>query len=495
MEIVNEALGFLYGMPTWGVAAGIALAALVLGFAGAPLWLWAIGGYSLLLGFDAPTWSIITYTAFVVLFNVVPLRRALVSNGLMKLLDALNFLPKISETEQTAIEAGTVWVDGELFSGKPDFKRLLNENYPKLSDKERAFIDGPVEELCRMVDDWDVWQKKGFDNRVWDFLKREKFLGLIIPEEYGGLNFSANAHSAIVGKLSSRCGPLATTVMVPNSLGPAELLIHYGTEEQKNHFLASQLGVEVATPRQYATADLSVVGMIPEHLARAHLCIALDRSDEELIVAMVDVLDLRLLDSLREFGEGIFAGLAQDFAVGRAARVDFQAPRRVHRRSHRRLFEAVEILAVLARQLQHVGEPGAGHERDLRTLAFEHRVGAHRRAVDEVHARVGKAHRFQSLGNGAGRIVGGREHLGRDELAVDQRDEVGERASDVDPDFWGSRILEALGTRAAESAGYGESDLLSYLLFDGGYTSQLLKLGYRDAKARHDDLIDFFAQP
>ncbi|MDZ7682164.1 MAG: acyl-CoA dehydrogenase family protein [Fodinibius sp.] len=94
-----------------------------------------------------------------------------------------------------------------------------------------------LKSYVRMVDDWDVFVRKGFTDEVWEFMREHKFFGLIIPEQYGGLEFSASAHSAIIAKLSSRCGPLATTVMVPNSLGPAELLMHYGTQEQKDHYL------------------------------------------------------------------------------------------------------------------------------------------------------------------------------------------------------------------------------------------------------------------
>ncbi|HET6528587.1 MAG TPA: acyl-CoA dehydrogenase, partial [Balneolaceae bacterium] len=148
-----------------------------------------------------------------------------------------NFLPTISETERTAIEAGNVWVDAELFSGKPDLKRLAKEPYPDLSDDEKEFLNGPVEELCAMVDDWEVFVQKEFTGEAWEYMRKQKFFGLIIPKKYGGLEFSAAAHSAIVAKLYSRSGPLATTVMVPNSLGPAELLMHYGTDEQKDHYL------------------------------------------------------------------------------------------------------------------------------------------------------------------------------------------------------------------------------------------------------------------
>lgn len=169
--------------------------------------------------------------------GIRPLRRATLSRGIMRTMKAMGFLPTISETEKTAIESGTVWVDGELFSGKPDFRRLLREPYPELTPEERAFLDGPVEEVCRMVSDWEVWQKKGLPPEVWDYLKKEKFFGLIIPREYGGLGFGALANSEVVAKLGARSQVLGITVMVPNSLGPAELLIHYGTQEQKDYYL------------------------------------------------------------------------------------------------------------------------------------------------------------------------------------------------------------------------------------------------------------------
>lgn len=237
METILEYFGFFSDIPLWASIGSAVLLMIVLGYTGAPLWLWAVAGYAGLAGLNAPAWVFILYTVLVLVFNVKALRRVLVSGPIMKLLDALNFLPTISETEQTAIEAGNVWVEGELFSGNPDMQRILNEAYPKLTNKEQAFLDGPVEALCKMVTDWDVMVRKGFTDEVWEFMREKKFFGLIIPEKYGGLDFSATAHSAIIAKLASRCGPLATTVMVPNSLGPAELLLHYGTEEQKDHYL------------------------------------------------------------------------------------------------------------------------------------------------------------------------------------------------------------------------------------------------------------------
>jgi len=146
-------------------------------------------------------------------------------------------LPRMGDTERIALEAGTVWWDGELFSGRPDWKKLLDFQRKPLSARERAFLDGPVEELCGMVEEWKVERDGDLAPEVWRFIKEKKFFGMIIPEEYGGLGFSAIANSAVVTKISSRSVAAAVTVMVPNSLGPAELLLHYGTEEQKRHFL------------------------------------------------------------------------------------------------------------------------------------------------------------------------------------------------------------------------------------------------------------------
>lgn len=228
--------GFLFGMP-WYVALPLALAAAIaLGFLEASLALWTAFGAVLVAGTLSWPW-LVAYAAVMVVFNVRPLRTALVSVPVMKLMKALKFLPVISDTERTALTAGTVWIDGDLFSGKPDWSKLVAVPYPDLTAEERAFLDGPCEEVCRMVDDWKVFQDRDLPPAVWDSLKKEGFFGLIIPKEYGGKGFSASMNSAVVAKLSSRSGPLGITVMVPNSLGPAELLAHYGTDAQKAHYL------------------------------------------------------------------------------------------------------------------------------------------------------------------------------------------------------------------------------------------------------------------
>ena len=191
-----------------------------------------------LVGAPAGLWKGLLWVAFVVLalFNIRPLRKALVSRPFMKTYRRL--LPAMSQTEREALEAGTVWWDGELFTGKPDWSKLLGSKAPQLTAEEQAFLDGPCEELCRMVDDFDVTHRRGdLPPEVWDFLKRKGFFAMIIAKKYGGLEFSAYAHSCVLAKLAGRSATLSSTVAVPNSLGPAELLQHYGTEEQKDWYL------------------------------------------------------------------------------------------------------------------------------------------------------------------------------------------------------------------------------------------------------------------
>lgn len=146
-------------------------------------------------------------------------------------------LPTVSQTEQDALDAGTVWWDAELFSGSPDWQRLLSLPAENLTDEEQAFLDGPTEELCAMANDWEITRRGDLPPEVWQFIKDQGFLGMIIPKSYGGKGFSARAHSRVIMKIASRCGTAAISVMVPNSLGPAELLLKYGTDEQRNHYL------------------------------------------------------------------------------------------------------------------------------------------------------------------------------------------------------------------------------------------------------------------
>ena len=172
----------------------------------------------------------------VALLMVPQLRRALISDPLLNWFRKA--LPQVSQTEQEALDAGTVWWDGELFSGQPDWNKLFGTPKPRLTPDEQAFLDGPVEELCRMCDEWEITHElNDLPPQVWQFIKDRGFLGMIIPRQYQGLGFSAYAHSQVVQKLATRSATACVSVMVPNSLGPAELLLHYGTDDQKNLYL------------------------------------------------------------------------------------------------------------------------------------------------------------------------------------------------------------------------------------------------------------------
>lgn len=225
------------------VAAAVVLAA-VLSIRRSAGWAWA-AGFAVLLaiaqfsGALGPIAGTIAWIAFAVpsvLLLVPPLRRALVSEPLLGWFRKV--MPPVSQTEQEALDAGTVWWDGELFSGRPDWSKLLAYPVPRLGAEEQAFLDGPVEALCAMLDDWQITHElNDLPPEAWAFIKEQGFFGMIIPKEYGGLGFSALAHSEVVAKLATRSATATVTVMVPNSLGPAELLLHYGTDAQKRHYL------------------------------------------------------------------------------------------------------------------------------------------------------------------------------------------------------------------------------------------------------------------
>ena len=205
----------------------VATGAAVIGYtiyaiAGNGWWLWTLLLWAVLGGMVA--------------FNLADLRREKITRPLLDMYRKM--LPPMSETEREALDAGNVWWDGELFSGMPEWDRLMKFPAPQLSEEEQAFIDGPCEELCRMVDDWQICHELGdMPKEVWDFIIDKRFFAMIIPKKYGGLEFSPYAVAMIQTKLGSRSATVGSTVGVPNSLGPAELLMHYGTEEQKNHYL------------------------------------------------------------------------------------------------------------------------------------------------------------------------------------------------------------------------------------------------------------------
>ena len=237
-------------MPFWGFflnsgyqiecAMGCFLVLVALGYTGAPFWLWSLFGVcGALVGFGASIWVVAIQIAVCALFVIKPIRKMLISSFVLKVMKAMKIIPQISETERVALEAGVVWMESELFSGKPNFTRMLNQPEAKLSPDEQRFLNTEVEELCKMIDDWKMWKTRVMPPQVFDYIKKKGFLGMIIPREYGGLGFSHSAHSAVVQKLSSRSIGAVIYVMVPNSLGPAELINHYGTEAQKEKYLAA----------------------------------------------------------------------------------------------------------------------------------------------------------------------------------------------------------------------------------------------------------------
>ena len=218
--------------------------AIALAYVSARGWMWAAGIAGALL-VAAGTRIMPALVWLPLLLIVALLTPALLIASLRKQLFTASILnafrkivPAMSDTEREALEAGTVWWDGDLFSGKPDWSKLLSTPAPKLSDEEQRFLDNETEELCAMIDEWKIVDElHDLTPETWAYIKDKGFLGMIIPKEYGGKGFSAFAHSQIITKLSSRTCAGAVSVMVPNSLGPAELLIHYGTDAQKDYFL------------------------------------------------------------------------------------------------------------------------------------------------------------------------------------------------------------------------------------------------------------------
>ncbi|MDY0970702.1 acyl-CoA dehydrogenase FadE [Siccibacter turicensis] len=181
-------------------------------------------------------WMLVPVVLILLPFNLTPVRKSLFSAPAFR--SFRKVMPPMSRTEKEAIDAGTTWWEGDLFRGNPDWQKLHNYPQPTLTAEEQAFIDGPVEEACRMANDFQITHEMAdLPPELWAYLKEHRFFAMIIKKEYGGLEFSAYAQARVLQKLAGVSGILAITVGVPNSLGPGELLQHYGTEEQKNHYL------------------------------------------------------------------------------------------------------------------------------------------------------------------------------------------------------------------------------------------------------------------
>ena len=224
---------------------------IILGYVGIPLWGWSLYIAAILGVCQAPIWTWTIFGILALVFNIPQLRQLIVTNSVVKAIKTLKLLPKISATEREAIEAGNVWVDGEFFSGRPNFQRLLSEPYPQIPNSQfqygqgnalplqtiRSFLDNQVEQVCQMATDWEIHSRKDLPPQVWDYLRQERFFGMMIPKEYGGLGFSNLAYSSVMTKLASRSFTHTATVGVTNSLGPAKLLLRYGTQAQKDYYL------------------------------------------------------------------------------------------------------------------------------------------------------------------------------------------------------------------------------------------------------------------
>ncbi|WP_419770058.1 MAG: acyl-CoA dehydrogenase [Candidatus Marinarcus sp.] len=219
----------------------------VLGFYSAPLiaWFGFIGIYAYFF-FNAGIIFAILFFGSAILFLNKAIREKFVSQAIVDFIKKKGLLPKISATEEAALQAGTTWVESNFFKAQVDFNQIKNEPITKLTKEEQAFLDNEVETLCNMTTDWEIFQKRDLPLPVWKFIKEKKFFGMIIPKEYDGLGFSATAHSKVIEKLVSRSQVLAITVMVPNSLGPAELILKHGTQLQKDLYLKKlAIGKEV----------------------------------------------------------------------------------------------------------------------------------------------------------------------------------------------------------------------------------------------------------
>lgn len=235
MDILSSAIA--YPLEARLIIPALVLFTILFGYFGAPIWMWTLLLATFLLTFNVPVLGWVIFGLLAIVLNVPILRRRLITVWVIKTIQALKALPTISETEQAAIEAGNVWIEGEFFSGRPNFQRLLNEAYPRPDAELQAFLDLQVEQVCDMASDWDIYQRKDLPPAVWDYLKREGFFGMMIPKEYGGLGFSYLAYSSVMTKLASRSFTHTATVGVTNSLGPAKLLLYYGTDAQKAYYL------------------------------------------------------------------------------------------------------------------------------------------------------------------------------------------------------------------------------------------------------------------
>jgi acyl-CoA dehydrogenase len=224
---------------TWVVLLVLALTGLAYKRANLKVSTLVIAAFAVLALFTgAATGFVVTSAIFAAVLGVLSLS-AFRANSITRPIFAIykKVLPEMSATESTALEAGTVWWDGELFAGKPNWHKLMDHPNPQLRPDEQAFLDNEVETLCSMINEYEIKENGDMPVELWDYIKANRFFSMIISKEYGGLEFSAQAQSAVLQKLSGLSSAVMSTIGVPNSLGPAELLLKYGTDAQKNHYL------------------------------------------------------------------------------------------------------------------------------------------------------------------------------------------------------------------------------------------------------------------
>ena len=208
-----------------------------LSFFQVPFFTWFLAIGLALLFLSAHPLLLMTFLLLSICIGIPFLRKLLLTSPLMWMLQKTRFFPQISQTEKEALEAGTVWVEKEFFSGRPNIKTLSSQPYPQLTEEEEKFLNHETQTLCSMIDDWKIYQTRTIPEEVDQYIKKNQFLGMIIPKSHGGLGFSHLAHGKILEKICSRSYAVGIYIMVPNSLGPGELLVRYGTRKQKEYYL------------------------------------------------------------------------------------------------------------------------------------------------------------------------------------------------------------------------------------------------------------------
>ena len=203
----------------------------------APLFVWSVCFLFFLFILQCHWIFFLIFLFYCIFFVVTPIRRAIVTRTLMKILNRFNIFPRISETERTALLAGKTWVEKEFFSGRPQLQKLFTEPKAQMTEEEVHFLNNETQTLCSMIDDWKIYKTRKIPDQVDQYIREKKFLGMVIPKSYGGLGFSHLAHSRVLETICSRSYSAGIYVMVPNSLGPGELLVHYGTEKQRKYYL------------------------------------------------------------------------------------------------------------------------------------------------------------------------------------------------------------------------------------------------------------------